>query len=185
MSLSTISGLEFTCWLAFILALIAYCFYVYLIKIRNKSLEALSGVDVQLQRRHDLIPNVVLTAKKYLEHERELLEEITQLRTRAVRSSDNGASQERFDLEDLLESKMNHLFVAIEAYPELKSAELMLDVQRRYTDVEDNIAAARRFYNSAVNRLNNAVELFPSNVIASLIKVDKMPFYQASKHVRR
>ena len=131
---------------------------------RNRVSEALAGIDVQLQQRHDLIPNVLKIARRFMEHERSLLEEITALRNSAnaqVGSRDFAAAEQRFETEKRLDAGMGRLFALAENYPDLKSEGPMIEAQRAYSEVEANLSAARRFYNSAVGDLRNIVEIFP------------------------
>lgn len=164
--------------------IVIYFLYVGLVKKKNKVKEALSGVDVQLQKRSNLIPNILKIAKKFMEHEKELLTEITELRAQAqkdYKSDDTGAVKEHLAIADKLGSKMGQFMLNVENYPDLKSDQTMLQAQQSYNEVEEQIAAARRFYNSAVGELNNAVEIFPGNLIAPLAKAKIMPFYEADE----
>jgi len=167
---------------------ICYIWYVSIISKKNKTREALSGVDVQLQQRSELIPNILTIAQKFLDHERELLEEITELRTR-VEGSYNKSSrvevEEHLAFAEQLTQKMGQLKIAVEAYPDLKSDRTMIQAMQTYNEVEAQIAAARRFYNAAVTALNNSVQIFPGTVIAKLAGVTDMPFYQASDDAKK
>ncbi len=164
-----------------VIAIILYFLYVALIKRRNTAREALSSIDVQLRKRHDLVPNVVTLAQKFMTHERELLEGITQARNLAQSSysrDDPAAVAEHLGAEAKLQSGLMHLFAVAENYPELRSAETIQNAQQTVNEVEGHIAAARRFYNSAVTDLNNAVEIWPSSVIAGMVGVKQMPFFE-------
>ncbi len=175
-------------WLILILPLvIGYFWYVSLVTKRNKALEALSGVDVQLKQRSNLIPNILTIAKRFLEHEQQLLTEVTELRAGADRDYDRNNSEEvRQHLESVsaLGSRMAQVMVAVEAYPDLKSDATMLKAQQSYNEIEAKIAAARRFYNASVTALNNAVQIFPGNIIAGWANVTAMPFYEADDAAR-
>ena len=166
-----------------VLSVIIWFIYSGIIRKRNKALEAFSGIDVQLKKRHDLIPNILTIAKRFMEHEKELLTEITRLRAAAIDAGPEKAT-ERFSLESALQNQMGKLMVAVENYPELKSDATMLNAQRTYSEVEAHISAARRFYNSAVNALNNAVQIWPSSTIARMIGVDAMPLFEVSETER-
>jgi LemA protein len=158
--------------------------YYNLINRKNKALEALSGIDVQLKMRSDLIPNILTIAQKFMDHEKSLITEVTELRTRLAKDYDKTNPAEVSDhlkMAEALSSSMGKLMVAVEAYPDLKSDETMLNAQRTYSEVESRISAARRFYNSAVTQLNNSVEIFPSSVIARYVGVSAMPFYEAEE----
>src|SRR4051812_45572455 len=131
-----------------------YGWYATIVRRRNRVSEALSGVDVQLQQRHDLIPNVIKIARRFMEHERSLLEEITELRTKAslsVGERDLSRIPEKFQAEQQLGDRMGRLLGLVENYPGLRSDSPMLEAQRTYQEVEANVAAARRFYNSSVS----------------------------------
>lgn len=163
--------------------LFLYFWYTSIISRRNSAKEALSGIDVQLQKRGELIPNILTIAKKFMEHEKSLLEEITELRTQQAKGydeTDANAVKEHLDIAQHLQGKMQQLMVQVENYPELKSDQTMVTAMQSYNEVEAQIAAARRFYNSAVKSLNNSIEIFPGSVIASFISVDAMPFYEAT-----
>ncbi len=161
--------------------ILGYIWYVSLISRRNKALEALSTIDVQLRKRHDLIPNIVKLAQKFMTHERGLFEEITKLRSQAgaqYKSDDPGQVQSHLDIESKLQVALGKLMVQVENYPDLKSNQNMLEAQQTFTEVEGHIAAARRFYNASVNSLNNSVQIFPGNIIAGMAKVAAMPFFE-------
>lgn len=162
-----------------------YALYVGLIKKKNKVREAMGGIDVQLEKRYDLIPNILTIANKFMEHERGLIEDITRLRTQAssLRSTQDTIS-EKIKLDNDISAKMGQLFVNVENYPQLKSDNTMVQAMQTYSEVEEHIAAARRFYNSAVNDLNNAVEIFPSSVIAGALGITSYPFFEAKEAAR-
>lgn len=167
-----------------VLAGILYLLYAGLIKKRNAALEALSSVDVQLKMRHDLIPNILAIAKKYMEHERTLIERVTELRGQAEQrydKTDPAAVQAHLASSEALAAQMGQLRVTMENYPELKADTSMVEAQRSYNEVEARIAAARRGYNASVTVLNNAVQIFPSSAIASMIRIQAMPFYEADE----
>lgn len=164
-----------------ILLVVLYALYNKLIKARNMAQAALSSIEVQLRKRYDLIPNVLSIAKEYMEHEETTFGQITKLRTKAMNNSDaeDASTVEKLFSDDArLSGMMGKLMVSMEAYPELRAVEAMKDAMASYQDVEDNIAAARRFYNSAVNELKNAVDIFPSSIIANAINIGAMPFYE-------
>ncbi|CAM5211764.1 LemA family protein [Alishewanella longhuensis] len=172
--------------LGFIILIVFYLWYVNIIARRNATLDALSGIDVQLKKRHDLIPNVLAIAKRFMQHEQQLLEDITRLRTEAVtalqKAEHNPTAKEvndHFEAEQQLQSAMSRLLVQSEAYPELTSSAPMVNAQQTYLEVETNIAAARRFYNTSVRRLRNSTEIFPGSLIVKIVPVDKYPFFHA------
>lgn len=164
-----------------------YAWYATLISRRNRAREALSSIDVQLRKRHDLVPNVLKIASRFMEHERDLLNEVTEQRARAMADydkSDPEAVGAHLEAERKLQAGMVRLFATAEAYPELRSAETMVNAQQTYSEVEGHIAAARRFYNASVTDLNNAVEIFPGSVIAGMAGVKPMPFYEIEESAR-
>lgn len=165
---------------------VLYNIYVKVIQKKNKVKEAMGGVDVQLKKRYDLIPNVLFIANKYMEHERTLLEEITKLRAEAVKvPADLSKAKETINLDGLISGKMGQLMVAVENYPQLKADQPMMQAMQTYSEQEEHIAAARRFYNSAVLELNNAVEIFPSSMIAGMMNLTVMPFFEATETERQ
>ena len=140
-----------------------------------------NNIEIQLRKRYNLIPNVLSIAKKYMEHEKSTFDQITKLRTEALSNSDAedaSAVAKLFSDDAKLSGMMGKLMVSMEAYPELRAVESMKEAMATYQDVEDNISAARRFYNSAVNELKDAVDIFPSSMIASAINISAMPFYE-------
>ncbi len=166
------------------IVVIGYIWYVKIIGARNKAQEAFSGIDVQLKKRRDLIPNILTIAKRFMEHERSLLEEITRLRAQALESGgkpDAEAAKQMFEIEAALQGRMGQLMVAVENYPDLKSDQTMVQAQRSYNEVEANIAAARRFYNSAVTALRNSIQIFPGTLIAGMAGVGDMPLFEAAE----
>jgi LemA protein len=163
-----------------------YVWYATLIARRNKVKEAMSSVDVHLNQRHDLIPNIVKLAGRFMEHERELLTEVTRLREEARRpiGSTPGEVGKRFEVEGRLGQRMGQFLVSMEAYPELKSDRPLVEAQQTWTEIEAQITAARRFYNAAVNQLNNSIQIFPGQIIASIAGVQAMPFFEAAEGAR-
>lgn len=168
--------------IALIVVVALYKLYVELIQKKNKVREAMGGIDVQLKKRYDLIPNILTVAAKFMEHERGLIEDITKLRTQAAGLKSNADTiSQKLGLDNEIATKMGQLFVNVENYPQLKSDQTMVQTMQTYAEVEEHIAAARRFYNSAVNSLNNAVEIFPSSVIASMLGITAYPFFDAKE----
>ncbi|MCH9806989.1 MAG: LemA family protein [Alphaproteobacteria bacterium] len=160
----------------------AYLWYMAMVSRRNSALEALSGIDVQLTKRASLIPNVLKIARSFMNHERGLLNEIVELRNKVAAPydpKDADAVAQHLDSAKQLSSRMGQFMLTVENYPELKSNETMVMAQKTYNEVELQIAAARRFYNSAVNSLNTSIQTFPGNLIASLANIEEMPFYEA------
>ena len=167
--------------LAIVLAL-GYLWYVNLIFKRNSVRRALSGIDVQLKKRSNLLPNILKIAQKFMTQEVALLEEVTRMRSKVQKdydSKDASSIKQHLQHAGQLDKSLSQLMINVENYPELKSDQTMLNAQATFNEVEEQIAAARRFYNSAVTNLNNAVEIFPGNLIAKLAGIKSMPFYEA------
>ena len=148
--------------LIIVLSVFLYSSYVGVIKSRNQLDEALSGIDVQFKKRYELLPNILTIAQKFMTHEKAIFEEITKLRTAVL--SQNIGTKERFETEEQLHQKMEQFSVSVENYPDLKSSTPMVEAMKTYQDVEENIAAARRFYNSALRELKNKTQIFPGSL---------------------
>jgi LemA protein len=146
-----------------------------LVTLRNRTKEAWADIDVQLKRRHDLIPNLVGTVKGYAVHEKEVFEKVTEARAKAI--SAQGLA-EKGQAENMLSGTLKSLFAVAESYPELKANQNFLELQRELTDTEDKIQAARRFYNGNVRDLNIQIETFPTNLIAGAFGFQKMEFFE-------
>lgn len=165
-----------------------YFWYAGIVSKRNKAQEALSGIDVQLKQRSNLIPNVLTIAKKFMEHEKELLTAVTELRSQVDSSydgADPAAVKAHLGAASALGTEMGKLMIAVEDYPDLKSDASMLQAQRTYNEVEAHIAAARRFYNASVTSLNNAIQIFPGNLLAGFANASAMPYYEAEEASRQ
>lgn len=159
-----------------------YSIYAGLIKTRNKVQEAFSAIDVQLKKRYDLIPNILTIAQKYMDHERNLIEEVTQLRVQATKIPNDFANiDKKIAIDNQLAQKMGQIMVAVENYPQLKAEQPMMTAMQTYNEVEEHIAAARRFYNSAANELKNAVEIFPSSFFARMMNIKSVDFFKADE----
>jgi LemA protein len=163
-----------------------YLWYATIVTRRNKVREALSSVDVHLNQRHDLIPNIVSLAGRYMEHERALLTDVTRLREEARKTTPTTPAEvgKRFALEGELGQRVGQLLVSMEAYPELKADRPVMEAQQTWAEIEAQITAARRFYNAAVNQLNNAIQIFPGSIIAGIAGVTAMPFFEAPAAAR-
>jgi LemA protein len=167
-----------------ILALIGMGSYNGFVKSRNLIQESWRQIDVELNRRYELIPNLVETVRAYAAHERNTLEDITRLRSQAQQlSQSEGAlpSQQRSDVEAALSGAVRNLIVSVEAYPDLKSNQNFLELQRQLAETEDRIAAGRRFYNANVRVYNTKVESVPSNIIANMFKFEKATYFQVDE----
>ncbi|MDR2414092.1 MAG: LemA family protein [Odoribacteraceae bacterium] len=146
---------------------VIYCIAKYnaLVRLRNNRENAFANIDVQLKQRHDLVPQLVATVKGYAAHEKETLERVINARNGAVNAR---GIDEKIAAENALTSALAGLKVTLEAYPDLKANTNFLQLQEEISDVENKLASSRRFFNSATRELNNAVESFPSNVIAGM-----------------
>ncbi|WP_421853228.1 LemA family protein [Oricola sp.] len=151
--------------------------YNALVRVRQLVQEAWSGIDVQLKRRADLIPNLVETVKGYAVHEREALEKVTEMRTRA-QSVPEGDIAGRAAAEGLLGQALGRLFAVAESYPDLKASENFRELQTTLQELEHEIQMARRYYNGSARELNVRVESFPSNLIANSFNFIKADYFE-------
>jgi len=168
--------------LAIFLALYLVGTYNGLVILRTRIQEALSGIDVQLKRRTDLIPNLVETVKGYAKHEKEVFENVTKARS-ALMSA--GSMEQKADANNMLSGALKSLFAVAEAYPELKANANFQDLQRQLEDTEDKVAYSRQFYNSNVLEFNNKVQVFPSNIIANMFGFKMGEFFAATEDERK
>ena len=160
-----------------VLLLWAVLIYNRLVARRQQVSEGWSGIDVQLKRRANLIPNLVETVKGYTDHERSTLETLTELRGRALEATGAPAGQ-RAAVEQRLTSAIGQLFAVAENYPDLKASDNFHELQEELSDIEDHIQMARRYYNGAVRLLNTLIESFPSNLIAQRYGFVKADYYE-------
>jgi len=142
-----------------ILIIVFIVLYNTLIRLKNRVENTFSGIDVLLRKRYDLIPNLVAVVKNYTQHEQETLTNIAALRSRAASGEVSG--DERIQLENQLSRQLGRLMIAVENYPDLKANQQYLNLQQNLTEIEEQLSAARRFYNTTVTEYNNAVEIFP------------------------
>ncbi|MDP3997543.1 MAG: LemA family protein [bacterium] len=149
--------------------------YNSLVRRRNQVKEAWSDIDVQLKRRHNLIPNLIETVKGYASHERQAFDSVTQARAQALGAKTPAESAKA---ENGLTSTLKTLFAVAESYPDLKANANFLELQRELSDTEDKIQAARRFYNSNVRDFNTSVESVPTNIIANMFGFKKQDFFE-------
>ena len=164
---------------------IGWIVYTYnrLVTLRMRANEAVSDIDVQTKRRYDLIPNLVESVKGYMQHERNVLENVTKARTEAMGIS--GSVLEREGKENVLSGALKTLFAVAENYPQLKANENFLELQRELTDTEDKIQAARRFYNATVRDLNTKIQVFPASIVAKTFGFSEMKFFEVSSEAER
>lgn len=172
--------------LVLVVAVAGYAVYAYNLLVKNRQLveEGWSGIDVQLKRRADLVPNMMETVKGYMSHERETLQAVTDARA-AVRAASNGSPAERSKAEGLLSGALGRLFAVAEAYPELKANTTFLEFQGALQKTEDEIQLSRRYYNGAVRNMNVIVDSFPSNIIANFFKFIKAEYFELENEADR
>ncbi|MDT8394140.1 MAG: LemA family protein [Bacteroidales bacterium] len=163
--------------LAIIVILVIWLIGIYnaLVRLRNQVKNAWSQIDVQLKRRHDLIPNLIETVKGYMKHERETLENITAYRSQAM-NADTVA--EKAKAEGLLGGALDRLQIAVEAYPDLKANQNFLSLQEELTSTENKISYARQSYNDQVLFYNNKIQMFPSNIVAGMFNFTEKEFFE-------
>jgi len=157
-----------------VLAFLAMVLYNRLVKLRNNRENAFADIDVQLKQRLDLIPQLVEAVKAYMKHESTVLSDITNARTNALQAK---TINEKIAAESQLSNALQGLKVAVEAYPDLKASQNFIQLQEEIADIENKLAAARRFFNSATKELNNAVETFPSNFLAGMFGFKREPMF--------
>ncbi len=161
-----------------VVALFVVATYNRLIRLRTRSEEAWSDIDVQMKRRFDLIPNLIETVKGYASHEQNVLQGVTEARTKAMGAQ---TISEHAEAENMLTGALKSLFAVSENYPDLKANTNFLELQRELSDTENKIQASRRFYNTNVRDLNIVFQSFPSNIIAKMFKFDKKDFFELSE----
>ena len=166
---------------AIVVVLFLISMYNNLVKLRNNRENAFANIDVQLKQRYDLIPQLVSTVKGYATHERELLERVTAARTAAMSAT---GTNDKIQAENALSSALAGLKVSVEAYPDLKANQNFLQLQAELSDIENKLAATRRFFNSATKELNNAVQTFPANLIAGMFGFRKEPMFEIPREER-
>ncbi len=168
-------------WFLVVVAAIAYAWYVVLISRRNSAQEGLSLIDVQLKKRHDLLPNILKLTGGYLTHEKPLFENIAALRSQAEQPYDRkdpSQVQEHLAAAGALSGLLGRLMAVAENYPDLKADQVVTRAMGTLEEVEGHIAAARRTYNAAVTSLNNAAQIFPGTMIAEKANVKPMPYFE-------
>jgi LemA protein len=162
--------------------LVAVAQYNRLVRARQLAQEGLSGIDVQLKRRADLIPNLLETVKGYMGHERQVLERVTELRAQSLKA---GSLSEKGQVEGMLSRALGNLFAVAENYPDLKASQNFLDLQKSLADIEEQLQLSRRYYNGAVRALNILVESFPSNLVARLFGFSQLEYFELEDQADR
>lgn len=156
--------------------------YNGLIVLKTRIQEALSGIDVQLKRRADLIPNLVETVKGYAKHEKGVFTEVTKARSALMNA---GSLQEKAEANNMLTGALKSLFAVAEAYPQLQASSNFQDLQRQLEDTEDKVAYSRQFYNSNVLDFNAKVQMFPTNLIANMFAFKPFEFFAATEEEKK
>lgn len=167
-----------------VLGIIIYLIFSYnrfqVLKARIK--EALSGIDVQLKRRIDLIPNLVSTVKGYAKHEKSVFENVTKARSQLMKA---GSLEGKAEANNMLTDALKSLFAVAEAYPDLKASDNFKDLQRQLEDTEDKIAYSRQFYNANVLEYNTRIKTFPNNFIGKMFGFTEEPFFTATEEEKK
>jgi len=172
--------------LAIVVAVVGYGIVLYNTLVRQRQMveEGWSGIDVQLKRRFDLIPNLMETVKGYMAHERETLQAVTNARA-AVQGAQTAGPEQRAQAEGALSAALGRLIAVAEAYPDLKANTTFLEFQQALQTVEDEIQMSRRYYNGAVRNLNVTVESFPSNIVANVFRFIKAQYFELDDPAER
>lgn len=181
-------------WFLVILVIIVVLIGLYAVSLyngfardRNMIQESWRQIDVELNRRYDLIPRLVETVRAYAAHERNTLEGVTRMRNQAAAlAQQGGTAEQRAQAEEQLSAAVRNLIVSVEAYPQLQSNQNFLELQRELTETEDRIAAGRRFYNANVRNYNTKIDSFPSNILAGMYHFEKATYFEVNDtEVRR
>lgn len=169
---------------AVLLIVVVFVIMTYngLVTLRARIQEALSGIDVQLKRRADLIPNVLESVKGYAKHEKSVFAEVTKARSELMKAD---TLQQKAEANNMLTSALKSLFAVAEAYPDLKASTNFQDLQRQLEDTEDKVAYSRQFYNSNVLEFNTKIVTFPSNLVANAFGFKAFEFFQATDEERK
>jgi LemA protein len=169
--------------IAGVLSIIAILIYNSLIGKKNQVENIFAGVDTVLKKRFDLIPNLVASVSQYMEHEKSTLEKVTELRAQAMKPGIS--NEQKISLDAKLTSALGAINIAMEAYPDLKANENVMHLQRSLNEIEEQISAARRAYNQAVTDLNNAIEMFPTNIIAGWMNLQRKAVFEITVSERQ
>ena len=165
----------------FFLVLVAIMYNGLINKI-NQVENVFAGMDVQLKKRYDLIPNLISTVKTYMKHEADTLLKITELRAKAI--SGEISNDEKIKLNNTISSALGGIMVAVEDYPDLKASNNFIMLQESLNNVEEQISAARRYYNTSVTSYNNAIEMFPTNILAKIMKMKRKQVFNVIQSER-
>lgn len=172
--------------IAVLIVLVFIFVYNSLVRLRNRVEEAWSDIDVQLKRRHDLIPNLIETVKGYAKHEKETFENVTQARTQAMQAREAGGDTgQQAQAENMLTDTLKSLFAVAENYPDLKASQNFQELQRELSDTENKIQAARRFYNNNVLNYQTKIQSFPTNIMAKVFNFSPKPYFELEEEKER
>jgi len=166
-----------------VIGIILILMYNSLVSKKNQVENIFASVDTQLKKRYDLIPNLVATVSKYMEHEKSLLTEVTKLRAEA--NKPNISDEHKIALDAKVTSALGSIMIAVENYPDLKANENVMHLQRSLNEVEEQIAASRRAYNQAVTDYNNAIEMIPTNMMASAMNYRRKEVFEITEGERK
>jgi LemA protein len=166
-----------------LIALVFVAGYNGLVRLRNRIDSAWSQIGVQLERRHDLIPNLIETVKGYAAHEKSTLEGVVTARNAAIQAKDSGPEAQA-QAENVLTGALKSLFALAEAYPDLKANQSFLALQEELTSTEDRIAYARQFYNDSVMKYDNKIQSIPSNIIAGMFNFAPREYFEGEEEAR-
>jgi LemA protein len=166
-----------------LVVLIFFGMYNGLVGKRNSVENTFGGIDAQLKKRYDLIPNLIAAVKKYMQHEKSVLENITEMRSKAI--SGQMTSDEKVALDNQISKAIGGIMVAVENYPDLKASDNFMNLQRSLNEVESQISASRRAFNAAVTSYNNSVEMFPSNIIAGMFNFKRKQVFEITEAERQ
>jgi len=168
-----------------VVGLLIMSMYNKLVSLKNRVMEAWSGIDVQLKRRYDLIPNLVNTVKGYAAHESGTLEKVIQARNQAISAGNGGSINDQVQAENAFAGTLKSLFALSESYPDLKANTSFIQLQASLGEIEEHLQNARRYYNALVRDNNTAVESFPTNLIANNFNFDKFDFFVIENDAER
>lgn len=164
-----------------VIAIWAISIYNNLVRLRNNRENAFANIDVQLKQRYDLIPQLVATVKGYAQHEKELLTKVTEARSAAMGAT---TINDKINADNQVSNALAGLKIQLEAYPDLKANQNFMQLQSEISDIENKLAAVRRFFNSTTKELNNAVQTFPSNIFAGMFGFKKEPMFEVPQAER-
>lgn len=165
-----------------VLVIVFIGMYNGIVASKNQVEESYSAIDTVFQNRYDLIPNLVQVVQQYASHEKDILENVTKLRSNAMNNQE--LTQEKLENENMLSGTMKSIFALSENYPDLKANQNFIQLQNQWTEIEDRMQAARRGYNAAVKALNNKKEQIPTNIVAGMMSLKDYPMFEADAQAR-